>query len=201
MQRDIVGADPVYWSWAVDGAAYTEADGLPLVNATLNGIENAVGISGSPVFVDMAADLIELFPGAGGPAYYVQGLATELPVGTNIAAAHSLQCAVNELAETPRGVAVVGRMFVGPLGNTDNYLITNPDRLVCVEVMQHVAAAHIAAGYTPVVISRYENKVKRPDPIGIPIVGFRADNRWDILKSRRVDVPDSSDDFPLEPAA
>lgn len=201
MNRTTADADPVYWEWAVDGAEYDDISGLALVNATLAGITEAVGATGSSQLVDMDADLIELFPGAGGPAYYVQGLASEIPVGSSPSGNHVVQVAVNELVETPRGLSPRGRMFVGPMGNTDSPLISGTQRTLAVSVMQEVAAAHIAAGFTPVVISRYEGGAQRPSPVGLEIVGFRADLRLDVLVSRRLPAPGTTVDFPLVPAA
>lgn len=201
MQRGATNADAVYWEWAVDGATYDDIDGLALVNATLAGVETAVGVGGSSNLVDMDADLIELFPGGGGPAYYVQGLAEELPVGTSSAGNHIVQCAVNELVATPRGNSPRGRMFVGPLAATGATTLSSSQRDFAVSVMQEVAAAHISAGFTPVVISRYEGGTQRPSPVGLPVIGFRADLRLDVLVSRRIPAPVTNVDFPLVPEA
>lgn len=198
MIRATTGADPVYWSWAVDGAVWDEADGSALANATENGLENALSAAGSSEFVNMDADLRECFPGDGGPAYYVEAISPVRPIGTSNLGSHVGQCAVNELAQTPRGEAVVGRMFVGPLSSTSSSVVSNIAKDLCARVMQEVAAAHIAAGYTPVVISRFINGAPRAAPTPYFITGFRADNRWDILKSRRVDPePTGTTDYPL----
>lgn len=200
--RETLGADEVYWSWAVDGAEYNDIDGVALVNATLSGLEAGVGAAGSGLLTDMDADVIELFPveptGSPAPAYYVQGLAPGVPVGTNVLGNQLIQCVVNELVDSPRGTAVRGRLNIGPLGQINDRLFAQSTVDFCAGIMQQVAAAHIAAGYTPVVISRVENKVQRPAPVGIPVIGYRADRRFDILKTRRVPA-DGSTDYPLQP--
>jgi hypothetical protein len=199
IQRNFTNADPVYWQWAVDDAEYDDASGLALVNATLTGVANGLGVGGSALIADQDADLIECFPGAGGPAYYVQGLAPGVPIGTLTISNQIFQCAVNELVQTPRGVSPRGRMFVGPLGNASNGVLTTSQREMAVDLMQNVAAAHIAAGFTPVVISRTLDNEPRPVPVGLPVLGFRADLRADILVSRRVPAPNTVEDYPLEP--
>lgn len=200
LDRDEENADAVYWEWAVDGATHDDTDGVALVNSTLTGLENAVGATGANWLINMDADLIELFPGDGGEAYYVQGLAPGVPIGTGTNGSHVLQCAVNELVSTPRGVSPRGRMFVGPIAQFSPTLSTTAVANA-VSIMQEVASQHIADGYTPVVISRINEGAERPSAVGMEVVGFRADQRVDILKSRRVDSPDTDQDFPLEPAA
>lgn len=200
LNRTTDDADPVYWSWAVDGAAYDETSGLALINSTLEGIEAAVGVGGSGLLTDMDADLIEAFPGAGGPAYYVQGLAPGIPVGTNVLSDQIKQCAVNELVSSPRGTAVAGRLFIGPMGASNGPILPTDQVALAVLIMQSVAESHIDAGFTPVVISRIQAGEERPTPVGLEIVGFRTDRRIDILKSRRIDEVPAPVDYPLTPA-
>lgn len=198
IDRQANDADPVYWSWAVDGWDDGTSDNEALRDATLQGVDEGVGNIMAGYLAQSNIDLVEIFPGEGGPAVFVEQLSTPQPLGTSPNSPHVIQCAVNELIDTPRGVAVGGRMFVGPLSATAySSVIGNGAKDECARIMQEVAGAQIAAGFTPVVISRYLNKAKRANPVGLPIVGFRADNRLDVLKSRRIDPSAQAEDYPL----
>jgi hypothetical protein len=119
-------------------------------------------------------------------------------VGSSASVPGVLNCAVNELVDTPRGVSPLGRSFIGPLSGTNNPQVPTATRNMCAAIMQQVAAQYVQRGWTPSVISRFLNNVARPAPIGLPVVGFRTDDRWDVLKSRRL-PPTTTTSYPLTP--
>lgn len=201
MQRNATDSDPVYWSWSFEGWNDTTPENEALRDAVLQGLADGIVDMGPQNLVDMEADLVEIFEASGGPAVFVDSIDPPLAIGTGTASPHVIQCAVNELVDTARGTAVRGRMFVGPLANSPGAVIPNTHKDGAVAIMQNVAQAADAIGCTLTVISKYLAGAERANPIGFPVTGFRADNRIDILKTRRIEDSTPPEDYPLFPAA
>jgi hypothetical protein len=185
-----VDNDPVQWSWAFDGWSAT-----PSMDGELSGMTDAMLAAWDTIVDDgrfpplsmVRAELV--FPTVNGAAVSIYNLAAPHVLGTSVTwGPEEVAACVTEHVAGPRGPRPLGRTYYGPFAAGTAANRRPPDALLD-ELRQFAVAVHglaVGAPYdlTPVVVSRFLNKIERADPVGLPIVQYSTDDAWDTQRRR-----------------
>lgn len=179
-------ADRVIWSWGVNGPLIDGAALTSLGDAVEASVVNVTPASGTPLKGFLCAGyrmaFHEAFDALGGPALAVVE-ATNVPdtVATGTALPPEVQLVVSRMINTARGLAPVGRIYVGPQGGSSPGIRPIASRIAThAEWAKALHDSSVFLGYAPEIIAKQGTILAA----GKPIAAYRVDDLWDTQRRR-----------------